>query len=69
MGHPLSDDEYYAIILGSLPPIYEPFISALNVTATMMGTILAPDNLMQAFSSDEVLQKGLKKRKMLPFWP
>jgi len=52
MGHPLLDDEYYAIILGSLPPIYELFISALNATTSMMGTILAPDNLMQAFSDE-----------------
>lgn len=70
MGHPLSDDEYYAIILGSLPPIYEPFISALNATASMMGTILAPDNLMQAFSDEferRSLGKGIKKEENVAF--
>ena len=70
MGHPLSDDEYYAIILGSLPPIYEPFISALNATATMMRMILASDNLMQAFSDRfewRSLTKGVKKEENVAF--
>ena len=49
MGHPSGDDEFYAIILGSLPYFFEPFILALNTTASVVGTILSPDELMQAF--------------------
>jgi hypothetical protein len=46
MGHPPSKDEFYAIILGSLPPSYEPFISAMNATSSVLGTFLSSDNLM-----------------------
>ncbi len=39
MGHPPDDDEFYAIILGSLPSSFEPFISALNATSSVLGTV------------------------------
>jgi len=42
----------YAIILGSLPSSFEPFISALNATSSVLGTVLSPDELMQAFSDE-----------------
>jgi hypothetical protein len=48
MGHPPNEDEFYAIILGSLPSSYEPFISAMNATSSVLGTFLSSDNLMQA---------------------
>src|SRR5271154_3809848 len=31
MGHPPSEDDFYAIILGSLPPSFDPYISAVSV--------------------------------------
>ena len=46
MGHPPDDDEFYAIILGSLPSSFEPFISALNATSSVLGTVLSPDELL-----------------------
>jgi len=52
MGHAPGDDELYAIILGSLPYSFEPFISALNATLSVLGTILSPDDLMQAFTDE-----------------
>jgi hypothetical protein len=52
MGHTPGDDEFYAIILGSLPYSFEPFISALNATSSVMGTILSPDELMQALTDE-----------------
>jgi hypothetical protein len=52
MGHPPDDDEFYAIILGSLPSSFEPFISALNATSSVLGTILSSDELMQAFTNE-----------------
>ena len=52
MGHPPGDDEFYTIILGSLPYSFEPFISALNATSSVLGTILSLDELMQAFTDE-----------------
>lgn len=52
MGHTPSEDEFYAIILGSLPSSYEPFISAMNVTSSILGTFLSSDNLMQALTNE-----------------
>jgi hypothetical protein len=60
MGHPPGDDEFYAIILGSLPYSFEPFISALNATSSVLGTILSPDELMQALT-DEYDRRNLRK--------
>jgi hypothetical protein len=60
MGHPPGDDEFYAIILGSLPYSFEPFISALNATSSVLGTVLSPDELMNAFT-DEYDRRSLGK--------
>ena len=46
------DNKLYAIILGSLPYSFEPFISALNTTSSVLGMILSPDDLMQAFTNE-----------------
>ena len=46
MGQPLSDDEMYAIILGSLPPSYNSYISAVSATSSVLGTMLSADDLM-----------------------
>ena len=64
MGHPPGDDEFYAIILGSLSSSYEPFISALNATSSIVGTVLSPDELIQAITDEynhQNLAKGSKK--------
>ena len=60
MGHTPGDDEFYAIILGSLPYSFEPFISALNATSSVLGTVLSPDELMNAFT-DEYDRRSLGK--------
>jgi hypothetical protein len=52
MGHPPTEDDFYAIVIGSLPPIYDPFISALNATSSVLGTFLTPDDLMQTISDE-----------------
>ena len=52
MGHSPIDDDFYAIVIGSLPPGYEPFISALNATSSVLGTYLSPDDLMQTISDE-----------------
>ena len=52
MGHPPDDNEFYTIILGSLPSSFEPFISTLNATSSVLGTVLSPNELMQAFTDE-----------------
>ena len=66
MGHPPGDDEFYAIILGSLPYSFEPFISTLNATLSVLGTVLSPDELMQALTDEydhRTLSKSSKKEE------
>ena len=50
MGHSPSEDDFYAIVIGSLPPSYDP--SALNSTSSVLGTFLSPNNLMQTVTSE-----------------
>ena len=36
MGQPLNENDFYAIILGSLPASYDPYISAVNATSSVL---------------------------------
>ena len=71
MGHCPTDDDFYAILLGSLSSGYEPFISALNATSSVLGTYLSPDDLMQTIS-DEYDRRNLgrtsKREEDDAFW-
>ena len=71
MGSPPSEDELYAIILGSLPPSYEPYISALNATSSVLGTVLSSDELMQTVTDEyerRSIGKGPKKEDNVAFY-
>ena len=46
MGQALSEDDFYAIILGSLPSSYDPYISAVNATSSVLGKTISADDLM-----------------------
>jgi hypothetical protein len=46
MGQPLSEDDFYVIILGSLPASYNPYISAVNATSSVLGKTVSADDLM-----------------------
>ena len=46
MGQPLSEDDFYTIILGSLPPSYDPYILAVNATSSVLGKTVSPDDLI-----------------------
>ncbi|KAG6838393.1 hypothetical protein H0H87_003170, partial [Tephrocybe sp. NHM501043] len=61
MGHAPSDDDFYAIILGSLPPSYDPYISAVNATSSILGTTLTPNKLMQTIT-EEYKHRALKSK-------
>ena len=60
MGHTPDSDDFYVIILELLPSSFEPFISTLNATSSVLGTVLSPDELMQAFA-DEYDRRSLGK--------
>ncbi|KAI0729275.1 hypothetical protein C8Q72DRAFT_778433 [Fomitopsis betulina] len=58
MGHPPSDDDFYAIILGSMPTSYEPYIVELLLFHTLSNqvllirTYLVPDELMEVLAKE-----------------
>ncbi|THG92840.1 hypothetical protein EW026_g8205, partial [Hermanssonia centrifuga] len=52
MGHPPSEDDFYAIILGSLPASFDPFISAITATTSVLGTTLSAEDLMLTLSNE-----------------
>src|ERR1700712_3217111 len=52
MGHPPIDEDMYAIILGSLPASYDPYISAVNATLSVLGTSLSADDLMLTITEE-----------------
>ena len=60
MGHCPTEDDFYAIVIGSLTSGYDPFVSALNATSSVLGTFLTPDDLMQTIS-DEYDRRNLGK--------
>src|SRR6202522_3225275 len=52
MGHPPSDDDMYAIALGSLPPSYDSYISAVSATSSVLGTTITADALMTTITDE-----------------
>src|SRR5271155_5971429 len=52
MGHPPSEDDFYAIIMGSLPPSFDPYISAVSATSSVLGTTLSADDLMLTITEE-----------------
>ena len=46
MGQPLSENNFYAIILGSLPASFDPYILAVNTTSSVLGKTISADDLM-----------------------
>jgi transposase InsO family protein len=72
MGHPPADDDFYAIILGSLPPSFEPYISAVNATSSVLGKTLSVDDLMLTITEEYerrmLRAKGGKKDENVAFY-
>ena len=70
MGHAPTDDDFNAIIIGSLPPSYDTYISALNATSSVIGTYLSPDDLMHTITDEHdrrSLGKSSKKEENAAF--
>ena len=61
MGQPLSENDFYTIILGSLPGSYDPYISAVNATSSVLGKIISPDDLILTIT-EEYERRNLKNK-------
>src|ERR1700688_411057 len=71
MGHPPAEDDFYAIVIGSLPPSYDPFVSALNATSSVLGTFLSPDDLMHTITDEydrRTLGRTSKREENVAFY-
>ena len=70
MGSPPGKDEFYMIILSSLPSSYDPYISALNTISNVLGSVLSSDDLMQMITDEykcRNLGRGSKKEDNVAF--
>jgi hypothetical protein len=52
MGQPSSEGDFYSIILGSLRSAYDPHISPISATSSVVGKTLSPDALMHAVTNE-----------------
>ena len=71
MGHPSAEDDFYAFVIGSLPPSYDPFISALNATSSILGAFLSTDNLMHTITDKydrQTLGRTSKREENVAFY-
>jgi transposase InsO family protein len=72
MGQKLEDNDFYAIVMGSLPGSYDPYISAVNATSSVLGTTLSADDLMltvtEEFERRTLKAKGGKKDENAAFY-
>ena len=61
MGESLTENDFYAIIMGSLPSSYDPYLSALNATSSILGTHLSAEDLMLSIT-EEYERRALKSK-------
>ena len=52
MGQPLSENDFYTIILGSLPGFYDPYISTVNATSSVLGKTISADDLILTITEE-----------------
>ena len=61
MGESLTESDFYAIIMGSLPASFDPYISAVNATSSVLGKHLSADDLMLTIT-EEYERRNLKNK-------
>jgi hypothetical protein len=61
MGADPGDENFTAIILGSLPPSFDPYLSAITATSTLLGKTLSPDDLIRGLN-EEADRRSLKNK-------
>jgi hypothetical protein len=52
MGHPLSNDDMYAITLDLLLPSYDSYIFTVSTTSSVLGTTISADALMTTITDE-----------------
>jgi hypothetical protein len=52
MGADPGDENFTAIILGSLPPSYDPYLSAITAMSTLLAKVLSPDDLIHGLNEE-----------------
>ncbi|KAF8811780.1 hypothetical protein BYT27DRAFT_7221343 [Phlegmacium glaucopus] len=52
MGQSLTKNDFYVIILGSLPSSYNPYISAVSATSSVLGKTLSAGDLMLTITEE-----------------
>jgi hypothetical protein len=52
MGASITDQDFYVIIMGSLPESYRPILSSINAAAHISKTILMPYELINVVSEE-----------------
>jgi hypothetical protein len=62
IGVTLEDHEYASILIGSLPPIYEPTISSILAAAKLSKNLLDPDTVISLITDDFDRSELTKKR-------
>ena len=71
MGHKLEDTDFYSIVMGSLPSLYDPYISAVNATSSVLGKTLSADDLIltvtEEYERRTLKTKGTKKEDNAAF--
>ena len=61
MGESLTENDFYAIIMGNLPSSYNPYLSALNTTSSVLGMHLSAEDLMLSIT-EEYEHRALKSK-------
>ena len=61
LGQALDENDFYTIILGSLPASYDPYISAVNATSSVLGKTISADDLMLTVT-EEYERRSLKSK-------
>ena len=57
----LTENNFYSIIMGSLPPSYDPYLSSLNANSSVIKTHLSADDLMLSIT-EEYERHALKSK-------
>jgi len=71
LGHPVNEDDLYAIILASLPPSFEGYISAMSATSSVLGTTLSSNDLFKSITDEydrRQIGKATKKEENVAFY-
>ena len=72
MGEALTENNFYAIIMGSLPSFFDPYISVLNTISSVMEKHLSADDLMllitEEYKCHTLKTKGGKKDDNAAFY-